>query len=237
MDHLTDLEHIRKRPSMYIGDTTVRGLHHIFDELLDNSIDQFLAGNATAVTASTTGSTLKFSDDGPGLPFDEPCENADSLATYYLTEVRRNSPTADGHTPHIHLGGWGCGLRIVTALTEKCHVTSVRNKSLWRKSFTKGIADGSATVTSQRGTPGTTYDLTIDREIFSNDWCQQRIDRRMKDAAYLFPGFRVQSPSLRFVAPQGLADLAVDFTNNTSAASADNVWWFNESTNDMLNGW
>ena len=115
---------------MYIGDTTVRGLHHIFDELLDNSIDQFLAGNATAVTASTTGSTLKFSDDGPGLPFDEPCENADSLATYYLTEVRRNSPTADGHTPHIHLGGWGCGLRIVTALTEKCHVTSVRNKSL-----------------------------------------------------------------------------------------------------------
>lgn len=233
MDDLTDLEHVRNRPSMYIGDTTVRGLHHLFDELLDNSIDQFLAGNATSVTASTTGATLEFSDDGIGLPFDEPGENADSLATYYLTEFRRNSPTADGHTPHVHLGGWGCGLRIVTALAETCDVSSGRKGSLWRQSFTKGIADGPATVILQDATGGTTFRLAIDRDIFSDNWCQQRIDRRLKDAAYLFPGFRVDSPNVQFSAPRGLADLAVEFTNETASPTADHVWWFTESTNDM----
>lgn len=67
MDQQTDLEHIRKRPGMYIGDTTISGLHHLFRELLDNSIDQFLAHQATSVTVSTSGSTLEINDDGPGL--------------------------------------------------------------------------------------------------------------------------------------------------------------------------
>ena len=233
MDDLTDLEHIRKRASMYIGDKTVRGLHHLFHELLDNSIDQFLAGQVTSVTVSTSGSTLEFSDDGPGLPFNEPHENSDSLATHYLTELRRDSPTADGHVPHVHLGGWGCGLRIVTALSATCDVTSRRVDHLWRQSFTKGVADGSATAISQAGPPGTTFHLTVDRDIFSDDWCQQRIDRRLKDSAFLFPGFRVQSPNFQFTAPRGLADLALQLANETSSTNADKVWWFNESTEDM----
>ena len=107
MDALSDLEHIRKRTGMYIGDTRERGLHHIFDELLDNSLDQFLAGRATYVAASTDGASLQFSDDGPGLPFDLPCEDAASLATYYLTEIRRNSPTADGHTHRMFTSAGG----------------------------------------------------------------------------------------------------------------------------------
>ena len=126
MEEWTELEHIRKRPAMYIGDTKARGLRHLFDELLDNSIDRFLAGELTSVRASTNGSTLEFSDDGPGLPFDVACKDAESLATRYLVKFRRDAPTADGHTPHIHLGGWGCGLRIVTGLTAKCEVTSRR---------------------------------------------------------------------------------------------------------------
>jgi len=233
MDDLTDLEHIRKRPSRYIGDTTVRGLHHLFDELLDNSIDPFLANRVTSVAASTSGSTLEFSDDGPGLPFDERRSNTESLATYYLTEIRRDSPTADGHTPHIHLGGWGCGLRIVTALTETCVVSSRRNKNLWQQSFSKGLADGPATVTSQNGDRGTTFRLGIDREFFSVDWCQDRIDQRLQDAAYLFPGLCVESPNRQFIAERGLADLASKIANKADSSNADKVWWFNESTDDM----
>jgi len=234
MDDLTDLEHIRKRPAMYIGDTTVRGLHRLFDELLDNSIDQFLANQATSVTAATTGLTLNFSDDGPGLPFDEPCPHSESLATYYLTEVRRNSPTADGHTPHIHLGGWGCGLRIVTGLTATCDVTSFRNKRAWLQSFSQGIANGPPKVVSQPGSHGTTFSLAVDRDLFSTDWCQKRIDQRLMDAAYLFPGFHVESPNLRFAAPRGLADLASKIANESESSNPDSVWWFNESTDDML---
>jgi len=234
MDELSDLEHIRKRPGMYIGDTRERGLHHIFDELLDNSLDQFLAGRATSVTAATDGASLQFSDDGPGLPFDLPCDDADSLATYYLTEIRRNSPTADGHTPHVHLGGWGCGLRIVTALTEACNVTSCRDGNVWRQSFTKGIPDSPAAIVPQDNSPGTTFSLTVDREIFSGDWSQQRLDRRLQDAAYLFPGFQVASPNIQFVAPNGLADMATEYVAEIGAADVERVWWFNDSTDEML---
>ena len=231
MDRLTDLEHIRKRPGMYIGDTTKHGLDRIFVELLDNSIDQFLAGTATSVTASTSGESLEFSDDGPGLPFDQLCEGADSLATHHLTITRRNSPTADGHTPHIHLCGWGCGLRIVTALTETCVVTSCCDGNVWRQSFTKGIPDDSAKIVSQDEAVGTTFHLTLDHEIFPHNWCQERLDSRLRYAAYLFPGFRVESPSLRFAAPRGLANMAAEFVK---AADADNIWWYNESTEDMI---
>jgi len=233
MDELTDLEHIRKRPGMYIGDTGERGLHHIFDELLDNSLDQFLAGNATSVTATTDGASLEFSYDGTRLTFDQPCDNADSLATHYLTEIRRNSPTAAGHAPHVHLGGWGCGLRIVTALTEACNITSCRDGNVWRQSFTKGIPDASAEVVSQDSSSGTTFRLTVDRDIFSHVWSQQRLDRRLRDAAYLFPGFRVASPKFQFVAPKGLADMATEYVTGIGSGDADRVWWFNGSTDEI----
>ena len=235
MDELTELEGVRKRPSMYIGDTTVRGLHHLFEELLDNSIDQFLAGRLTSITAkiSDTGSILEFSDDGPGLPFDEPGPGFECLAEYYLTHIRRGSPTADGHTPHIHLGGWGCGLRIVTALTETCEVTSSRSKMAWRQTFSKGIKDGPPQIVAPSGNRGTTFRLEIDRDLFSAEWCQRRIDQRLLDAAYLFPGLRVNSPNLQFSAPRGLADLALKLANESGAANTDRVWWFHESTDEL----
>ncbi len=233
MEDLTDLEHLRKRPGMYIGDTAARGLHHLFNELLDNSIDQFLAKQVTAVNVSTSGSTLVFNDDGPGLPFDEPGIRLESLAHEYLTQIRRNLPTADGHTPHVHIGGWGCGLRVVTALTGTCEVISSRNGVVWRQAFSKGIESGPPQVVPRLVHRGTTFRLTIDRELFSVDWCQQRIDNRLKHAAYLFPGFRVETPTLNFIAPRGLADLATEIANETNANNADRLWWFHDSTDEL----
>ena len=233
MDELTDLEHIRKRPSMYVADTGVRGLHQLFNELLDNSIDQFLANQVNWVSAEVSGSTLEFSDDGPGLPFDAPCAQSQSLATSYLTEFRRYSPTADGHTPHIHLGGWGCGLRIVTALTETCDVTSCRNGNLWHQSFSKGIENSPTEIISENGERGTTFRLDPDQDLFSANWCQQRIDQRLMDAAYLFPGLCVKSPSFTFSASRGLSNLASQLAKEKQTPNGDRIWWFNESTDDL----
>ena len=233
MDDLTDLEHIRKRPAMYIGDTTGRGLHHLFKELLDNSIDQFLANRATSVAATTSGSELEFTDDGPGLPFDEPGLKSESLASDYLTHIRRESPTADGHSPHIHLGGWGCGLRIVTALTKSCEVTSLRSSIAWRQSFSQGVKDGPPQIVNQSASRGTTFRLAIDRDIFSDDWSQQRIDQQLIDAAYLFPGLRVATPTLQISAPRGLADFASKIAHESGCTDGEMVWWFNESTDDL----
>ena len=102
-DQLSDLEHIRKRPGMYIGDTMSRGLHHLMIELVDNVVDQFLASRATTLRIRWDDTKLTVGDDGAGLPFDVKHESGQSLATLYMTDLRRQSPTADGHTPHIHL--------------------------------------------------------------------------------------------------------------------------------------
>lgn len=234
MEELSDLQQIRKRPAMYVGSTGQSGLLQVFCELLDNSIDQFLSGTVTSISVSTDGKALEFSDDGPGLPFDRSNDRSGSLASYYLTEIRRSSPTADGHTPHIHTRGFGCGLRIVSALTESCVVTSCRNGKLWRQEFNQGVPREAAKVVSECSTSGTTFRLTVDREVFSGDWCARTIDKRLQHVAYLFPGLRVQSPRLQTVAINGIADWAVVLANEVGAVDAEKVWWFNESTDNMI---
>ena len=233
MDDLTVLEQIRKRPAMYIGGTDIRGLHHLVDELLDNSIDQFLANKASCVRVEVDGTQLKFVDDGPGLPFDVPHESGVSLAMHYLTEVRRSLPTADGHTPHVHLGGWGCGLRIVTALTDFCEVTSWKNDRVWRQSFTKGVEDAPAKVVGHTAGCGTIFRLSVDRSLFACDWSAERIDDRLSNAAYLFPGLRVESPTLNLCATRGLADMAAKLAAEDKASALDQVWWFNDLHGDI----
>lgn len=233
MDHLTRLESIRKRPAMYVGDTTVRGLHHLFSELLDNSIDQFLAGKATFVRAEVDGPHLEFADDGPGLPFDVSHETGRSLATHYLTEFDRDIPTADGHTPHVHLGGWGCGLRVVTALTDSCEVTSRKSGRVWRQSFSRGVENGPAIEISPTAGHGTVFLLSVDWDIFDCDWSAELIRNRLTTAAYLFPGLRVETPTLNFTAERGLADWAVKCATEDKASQLDRVWWVNEWFGDI----
>ena len=230
---LTDLEHIRTRPSMYIGDTTARGLHHLVDELLDNSIDQFLAEKVTKVRVKASESIVEFEDDGPGLPFDQPHETAQTLATSYLTELRRNSPTADGHTPHVHLGGWGCGLRLVTALTETCKVESWRDGKLWTQSFSRGFALGPAKLIPGENGRGTKFQISVDREIFKADFSPELIDQRLTSVGYLFPGLVMETPTINFRADRGMADLAAKQATESGASDPNRTWWINELFGDI----
>lgn len=233
MNDLSDLEHMRSRPGMYVGDTIDFGLRCIFNELLDNSIDQFLAHRATTVRVSTSGSTLVFIDDGPGLPFDQPGKATDSLAEDYLTQFRRDTPTADGHSPHVHIGGLGLGLPVVTGLTKTCEVTSRRNGVVWRLSFSKGIKAGPPQIVSEPFHGGTSYRLEVDRELFSVDWSEPLIEKQLVLAAHLFPGFRVETPRFQFSSSRGLADLAAELASTGGASHADRVWWFSETIGDL----
>ncbi|NNE01158.1 MAG: hypothetical protein HKN47_27910 [Pirellulaceae bacterium] len=223
MQQLSDLEHIRMRPGMYVGCTTGRGLHHLFLELLDNVVDQYLAGKATTVRAAFDGDVLEVIDDGDGLPFDVTHDSGVPLATRYLTKIRRHAPTADGHTPHVHLGGWGVGLRIVTALTHTCEVNSWRTGQLWRQSFTRGIADGPAKIIRRGEERGTVIRITVDKGIFKDQsWSSDTIDDRLRQAAYLMAGLRVQTPQWAMKADRGLAQLAEQLSGQQDGYTADN---------------
>src|SRR5690606_13452339 len=102
-----------------------------------------------------------------------------------------------------------------------------------RQAFSRGIPDGPPQIVAQSGKRGTTFRLAVDRNVFSADWSQQVIDQQLMEAAYLFPGLRVESPNLRFSASRGLAELAVKIAYERRSPNADRVWWFNESTDDL----
>ena len=79
--HLSDLEHVRERPSMYIGDTTTRGLHHLVYEVVDNSIDEAMAGHATTVNVSiNVDGSVTVEDDGRGIPVERHAQLSEELA-------------------------------------------------------------------------------------------------------------------------------------------------------------
>ena len=110
---LTAAEHIRKRSGMYVGETdSPRGSEHVVDELVANTLDLFLAGEASNVAVTVEGARITVEDDGPGIPFDVPSMQPGlSSAEVYLTQLHSGA-SAEGHAPHVHLVSLGVGLVI-----------------------------------------------------------------------------------------------------------------------------
>ncbi len=117
MNEMSDLEHIRLRPGMYIGSTCQFGIQHLVFEAVDNAVDQFLANKVREIVVQGVGKTIRVSDDGEGYPFDRMDAEGMSLGVKYLTQ-RHNTNTVDDHTPHVHANGFGCGLFALNALSQ-----------------------------------------------------------------------------------------------------------------------
>ena len=214
----SELEHIRKRPSMYIPSTGQIGLSFLVGELASNSIDQFLAGNASSIFVRTNQNKITVVDDGTGLPFDRPSKMGNaSLLEDYMTTIHR-TPTADSHAPHIHLhSSHGVGLGIVNALSESVEVRSYRAGKLWQQTFSRGkVASKSRQIkpegSSENGLlkgRGTEVTFTPDPDIFEDRTFEPLgFRKRLFDAAHLFAGLKVGLQDEIFCAPDGLAALA-----------------------------
>lgn len=209
---------IRKRPSMYIGDTRTRGLHHLLFELIDNVADQFLAGTASEVSVQADENSILVSDDGPGLPFDEKAESGVPLATEYLTTIHRRA-TADAHTPHLHFAGFGCGLSVLTALSEQTTIRSWRNGRRWELTFCRGEPAGQAIVIESGEGRGTTIQFRPDPGIFGDYWIDEsELDAQLKVVSHLLPGFRVMFNGNLLYSQNGLADWCSEFADSESSS-------------------
>ena len=212
---LTDLQHVRKRPSMYIGDTTIRGLGMLSGEIISNSIDQFLHDHATLVNIQFDQEQVIVTDDGAGLPFTSPSNSGnDYRITDFITQIHR-TPSADDHAPHVHIHSpIGVGLFVVAALCEKITFQSVRDGQFWQQSYSRGkkVAgiDPEPLHADHPIQKGTRIAIVPDSEIFPEN-CTDRAHQRklMLHAAHLFPGLRVEFGEEVFFALGGLADLAV----------------------------
>ena len=198
LQRLSDLEHVRERPSMYIGDTTARGLHHLVYEVVDNSIDEAMAKFATKihVTINNEGS-VTVSDDGRGIPTDR----HDQLSEQEDREIT----TLEGVMTFLKFGGkfekgayqttgglHGVGVTVVNFLSEWCAVEVCRDGEMHQQEYERGIPTGPVTKVGKSDRHGTKTTFKPDAQIFQTVKFEYSIlHKRLQELAFLNSGVRI----------------------------------------------
>ena len=190
---LKGLEAVRHRPAMYIGDVGVRGVHHLVYEVVDNAIDEALAGFCDRVLVTIhSDDELSVDDNGRGIPVDiHPTENRPALEVV-LTVL--HSGAKFGHKVYQISGGLhGVGVSVVNALSEYLIAEVYRNSKTYRIEFERGIAKGEMASTKGAKRTGTRITFRPDSQIFKKvSFKYDILAARMRELAYLNSGLRIQ---------------------------------------------
>ncbi len=198
LQRLSDLEHVRERPSMYIGDTTARGLHHLVYEVVDNSIDEAMAGFATkiVVTINNDGS-VTVQDDGRGIPVD--------IHKQLSEQEDREITTLEGVMTFLKFGGkfekgayqtsgglHGVGVTVVNFLSEWCEVEVYRDGFVYQQEYERGVPTGPVTKVGKTDLRGTKTTFKPDAQIFQTTKFEYSILwKRLQELAFLNSGVRI----------------------------------------------
>lgn len=198
LEHLSDQEHVRKRPSMYIGDTGARGLHHLVFEVVDNSIDEAMAGYATQIWVTINGDgSVTVEDNGRGIPVEAHPTLGISTLEGVMTLLKFGGKFGKG--AYYTSGGLhGVGVTVVNFLSEWCIVEVYRGGAVWRQEYERGKPTGPVRRIGTTHRTGTKTTFKPDPLIFpNNDINYNIIQRRLQELAFLNKGVKIHLRDLR----------------------------------------
>ncbi|MDG1875261.1 MAG: DNA gyrase subunit B [Mariniblastus sp.] len=246
LQRLSDLEHVRARPSMYIGDTTGRGLHHLVYEVVDNSIDEAMAGFASIinVTINNDGS-ITCTDDGRGIPTD--------IHEQLTAQESREVTTLEGVMTFLKFGGkfekgayqtsgglHGVGVTVVNFLSEWCEVEVHRDGHIHQQEYQRGIPTGPVNQIGKSDRVGTKTTFKADAQIFQTTKYEYNIlHKRLQELAFLNSGVRIHFKDARtgdqdeFYYERGIIEY-VEHINLSSDPIHKDVIHMNGETDDVV---
>ncbi len=236
--HLSDLQHVRERPSMYIGDTTLRGLHHLVYEVVDNSIDETMAGFAKTVSVVVhTDGSVTVEDDGRGIPV--------TRHEQLSEELERDVSTLEGVMTVLKFGGkfqkgayqtsgglHGVGVTVVNFLSQWAEVEVSRDGFTWTQEYERGVPTGQVKQGRPTKKNGTKTTFKADGLIFTNTkYAFDTIFKRLQELAFLNSGVHIKFLDERngeggdFKYERGIVEFVEHLNRASDALHADVIYF------------
>ncbi len=220
---LEGLEAVRKRPGMYIGSTGERGLHHLVYEIVDNSVDEALAGRCDAVSVTIhPDNSVTVADDGRGIPVAIMEKEGRPALEVVLTVLHAGGKFGDGGGYKVSGGLHGVGLSVVNALSERLDAEVRRDGHVFRQSFERGKPLGDMVKGEATTDHGTTITFLPDHEVFETlELSFTTLEERMRDTAFLTRGMKIsivderaEGHSVEFQYDGGITDFVAYLNEN-----------------------
>ena len=231
LQHLSDLEHVRERPSMYIGDTYARGLHHMVYEVVDNSIDEAMAGHAKNISVQiNVDGSVTVEDDGRGIPVEVHPDLGFSTLQGVMTVLKFGGKFQKG--AYQTSGGLhGVGVTVVNFLSEWCEVEVRRKGALYQQEYARGVPTGEVRRIGATDKIGTKTTFKPDPDIFANArFNYDTLHRRLQELAFLNRGVRINFRDDRvgkgesFQYKRGILEFVEHLNRASEAAHADVIY-------------
>jgi DNA gyrase subunit B len=190
---LEGLEAVRKRPGMYIGSTGVRGLHHLVWEVVDNSVDEALAGHASEVNVTVhPDDSVTVVDNGRGIPVATHEKEGRSALEVVLTVLHAGGKFGDGGGYKVSGGLHGVGVSVVNALSEHLEVEVRRDGFRWHQEYVRGAPQAPLRKGEATKETGTRITFRPDAEIFEDtQYVWDTLEKRLRETAFLTRGLRI----------------------------------------------